>query len=983
MRFTKPAWVMHKGEIFVQPFGTGLMWVCADTSMKGDQEKRLSIFSVHVHPDGSRIATGGLDAKVRIWSTKPILNHASEVSGRPPKSLCTLMMHTGPVLVVRWAHSGKWLASGSDDQIVMIWDLDPTARGKVWGSDEVNVEGWKPLKRLPGHDSDVTDVGWSPGDRYLATVGLDSQVLVWCGYTLERLHRIDQHQGFVKGVCWDPVGEFLATGSDDRSVRIWRTTDWQMEAEVRKPFDHSPGTFFRRLSWSPDGAHITASNATNNEGYVFIAAVIARSTWTSEISLVGHENTVEVAAYNPHIFLRDPSLSVIASNICSVVALGADDRAVSVWQTKSARPLIVAKEVFDRQIMDLSWSHDGLTLYAVSSDGTMAVFNFDPEELEGIAPKSAQEQYLKKFGFIPPPLPEGYSHDLPVRHMSEEPASSRMTPPPSPGRAASQAQSDFGTTVNGTSGGEHINKLVAKRKTKKRIQPTFTGSLGSTVPSAANGGVDTADSGAAASASGSVGMSTARTSGEAPLSASIANHRHPSSHSASTLASAKPFGLPSRPFGANISDLTNPVEDEDFNMSPIDMNTDVPISSLDTSMPLGKGKRKAADLVDDRVNSKPRTLGGDRVRESVPVREIAGGNAGFSANSSLGLWNEQSSLIGRLQVPPVLTYLKATVEGSEDVFEGRNAEGDGSTEVLFVSGKQTQWLDYLPSPVLAITATTVFCAVAMQDGSVNVYSHTGRRLMPTLTIGSPCSILNGCKSSLMLLTSSGVLHVWNVKKQSATFSPTSVLPLLGSSPNITILSATVRPNGAPIIHLSTGIAQSWDSALSAWVKLGDSWWAKGSDAWQGRQRSNNQSTTRGVISVLESSISERMTGDDVNADKQRPTWWNTALTLGHLETKLHAAKTLESPQEYKQALLLYAKRIADEGFRGKAEELVKELFGPVYWRPGRDEVWSPVLLGISKRDLLKDVLTVFARSKTLTKLALDWQDMLKKATIEE
>jgi hypothetical protein len=25
--------------------------------------------------------------------------------------------------------------------------------GKVWGSDEVNVEGWKPLKRLTGHES--------------------------------------------------------------------------------------------------------------------------------------------------------------------------------------------------------------------------------------------------------------------------------------------------------------------------------------------------------------------------------------------------------------------------------------------------------------------------------------------------------------------------------------------------------------------------------------------------------------------------------------------------------------------------------------------------------------------------------------------------------------------------------------------------------------------------------------------------------------
>lgn len=139
--------------------------------------------------------------------------------------------------------------------------------------------------------------------------------------TTERLRKLDQHQGFVKGVCWDPVGEFLATQSDDRTVKIWRTTDWSLEAEVSKPFEDSPGsTFFRRLrsaanfpgrnqvtnvafsSWSPDGAHITASNATNNKGYVFIAAVITRNTWTSEISLVGHENTVEVAVSNAVFF---------------------------------------------------------------------------------------------------------------------------------------------------------------------------------------------------------------------------------------------------------------------------------------------------------------------------------------------------------------------------------------------------------------------------------------------------------------------------------------------------------------------------------------------------------------------------------------------------------------------------------------------------------------------------------------------------------
>jgi protein HIRA/HIR1 len=53
--------------------------------------------------------------------------------------------------------------------------------------------------------------------------------------------------------------------------------------------------------------------------------------------------------------------------------------------------------------------------------------------------------------------------------------------------------------------------------------------------------------------------------------------------------------------------------------------------------------------------------------------------------------------------------------------------------------------------------------------------------------------------------------------------------------------------------------------------------------------------------------------------------------LGHLETRLHATRLLDSPQEYRQALLVYAKKIADEGFKNKAEELVKELYGPVYW----------------------------------------------------
>ncbi|KAG5221367.1 HIR complex [Salix suchowensis] len=236
--------------------------------------------------------------------------------------------------------------------------------------------------------------------------------------------------------------------------------------------------------------------------------------------------------------------------------------------------------------------------------------------------------------------------------------------------------------------------------------------------------------------------------------------------------------------------------------------------------------------------------------------------------------------------------------------------------------------------------------------------------------------LVGCHRRIRVYTNFNLSR--NIKKQSAFFPPVSVRPLL-ASPNNTITAAIVRSNGAPIIICSSAV-YTYDSSLLTWVILGDRWWSEGSDAWQGRQRVNASSGSRGILSTIESTIGG---GDEAAAEVPRPQWWSTALTLGHMETRLHAARLLDSQPEYKQSLLVYAKKIADEGFRGKAEELVKELFGPIFWRPGRDDSWTPTILGMAKRDLLKDVLSIFARSKTLTKLALDWQDTLKKAANEE
>jgi len=162
------------------------------------------------------------------------------------------------------------------------------------------------------------------------------------------------------------------------------------------------------------------------------------------------------------------------------------------------------------------------------------------------------------------------------------------------------------------------------------------------------------------------------------------------------------------------------------------MELDVPIDVFDTARQ--RGKRKASFSPEDAgPRIRARTLGGDRPVEVHTTREISSWSAqlkplretnvdGLDPSSGVGARSE--ALFAPL---PLLTYLSSEVEGTNEMFEAKNVDEDGTTEIAFLSGKQTEWLDYLPSPAIAVKATNSFCAVAMQDGTVNVYSHTGRR----------------------------------------------------------------------------------------------------------------------------------------------------------------------------------------------------------------------------------------------------------------
>jgi protein HIRA/HIR1 len=133
------------------------------------------ISALDVHPNGRRLATCGTDPQIKIWNLLPILDAAAEADPAVPKLLAALSEHQGSVHVVAFNHSGVLLASGGNDNTVLLYKLHSGAATSKLGASFVNIENWKTVANIRGHSLDVTGLSWSPNDRQLATCSMDGR----------------------------------------------------------------------------------------------------------------------------------------------------------------------------------------------------------------------------------------------------------------------------------------------------------------------------------------------------------------------------------------------------------------------------------------------------------------------------------------------------------------------------------------------------------------------------------------------------------------------------------------------------------------------------------------------------------------------------------------------------------------------------------------------------------------------------------------
>lgn len=360
----------------------------------------LSIFSIDIHPDGTKFATGGQGndcGHVAIWNMQPVISQVEQHKENVPKLLSKIDSHLQCVNAVRWCNSGSYLASAGDDQLIMIWTLS----GQYSGPGP--TEQYRTVATLRSHSGDILDLSWSHDDQWLASCSVDNMVVVWNAQRWPEIVKIlNGHSGLVKGITWDPIGKYLASQSDDKTLRVWRVSDWSEEVNIQEPFGECGGTtHFLRLSWSPDGQFLVSAQAMNNCGSV--AKIIERQNWSATKDFVGHRKAIPCVRFNSNIF-KFPIVKNKTENKATpvkyrrhcVIAMGSRDRSISIWATDRNRPLITIADIFKNSVLDISWTKNGYQLMACSSDGSVVYLEFTPDELGLIYSEEERAQYLQQ-----------------------------------------------------------------------------------------------------------------------------------------------------------------------------------------------------------------------------------------------------------------------------------------------------------------------------------------------------------------------------------------------------------------------------------------------------------------------------------------------------------------------------------------------------------------------------------------------------------
>jgi len=169
-----------------------------------NENNYLYVSSLIWSEDGDRLAVGNSQGAVELYD----INKKEQI--------ISFKSHSDRVGVVSW--NRNIIASGSKDFNIIARDI----RCK---DGDINI-----INKFIGHQQEVCGLKWSFDGSQMASGGNDNNLMVWSLHSNKPLMRNNDHVAAVKAIAWSPhQHNILASGGGtaDRTIRFWNTNTFE------------------------------------------------------------------------------------------------------------------------------------------------------------------------------------------------------------------------------------------------------------------------------------------------------------------------------------------------------------------------------------------------------------------------------------------------------------------------------------------------------------------------------------------------------------------------------------------------------------------------------------------------------------------------------------------------------------------------------------------------------------------------------------
>jgi WD40 repeat protein/serine/threonine protein kinase len=243
--------------------------------------------------------------------------------------------HEGRAWNVAFSTDGALLASVGEDSQVILWD---TAREEI-------LHQW-----TTGQDNGTWSVAFTPGGSRVAVGGGDGTIQLYDTADQNPIgDALMAHGDIVYTVAFNNTGTVFASGGADNLVRLWRVGDEGL-SEFDEALDgHS--NWVLTLAFSPDDALLATGGADNT-----VRLWDGQTGEPFGFALEGHTDWVRSVAFN-----ADGSLLVSASA----------DRSIRLWDVASGFETREPMLGHQNAVWDTAFAGDDQTLLSAGADGLM------------------------------------------------------------------------------------------------------------------------------------------------------------------------------------------------------------------------------------------------------------------------------------------------------------------------------------------------------------------------------------------------------------------------------------------------------------------------------------------------------------------------------------------------------------------------------------------------------------------------------------